>query len=465
MKKFVITLSVLVFLIIATIAGASIAYSKTEDYKNDKFPENTAINGIDCSKLTYEQAIEKLTREWNKKHLVIKGKMDNDMATFTDFGCTYDIRDELKKAKKENLIFAAANHFISSQLRIQIPMKVDKYDEEFKKLVLASSFLNNEDDTVSRDAYVDLSKENFPIVPEVYGTKPNADKFFNDLLHHIQTGEVKFIFDAKDYYTLPKITSEDEELKEYQKFCRKYLKQKITYELGDETFTLTPEELQSLMKEGTSGNADEEAVNKYVSSMAKKYDNVGIERSFTSLSGRQIYVAGGTYGWSIDEKKEAAQLIKDINAHKSVSREPIFSQKGYGKYSRTIGDTYVDVDISNQRVLFYKKGELVFSSNCVTGCKATGTTTDTGAYYILNKVRDVVLKGDNADGSKYASPVKYWLGVTWTGQGFHDASWRSSFGGSIWINNGSHGCINMPPANMPALYNSVEVGTPVIMHY
>ena len=123
------------------------------------------------------------------------------------------------------------------------------------------------------------------------------------------------------------------------------------------------------------------------------------------------------------------------------------------------------MDISYQTVKFYIKGELYFSANCVTGCQATGTTTDIGTYYILNKVRNVVLKGDNGDGTKYESPVKYWLGVTWTGQGFHDADWRGAFGGSIWVYNGSHGCINMPPSRMPELYNAAEVGMPVVMHY
>ena len=127
--------------------------------------------------------------------------------------------------------------------------------------------------------------------------------------------------------------------------------------------------------------------------MAEKYDNVGTDRNFTSLSGRQISVSGGTYGWIIDQEKETAQLTADINSHKDVTREPVFSESGYGKYSRDVGDTYIDVDISNQVVKMYKNGALVFSASCVTGNRATGTTTDTGTYYVLNKIRDVVLRG------------------------------------------------------------------------
>lgn len=465
MKKFVITISIIILIIIVTFTCATLAYSKTDSYENSSFPDNTTINGIDCSGLTYEEAEAKLTKKWNAKHIMITGPLSDDMASFTDFGCTYDISKDLKNAKTRYMIFAAANHFVKTPLVIQFPMTVDDYDPQFKERVISSPFLKQDKASASKDAYVDLSKPDFPIVREIYGDKPNAEKFFTDLLHHIQTGEIKFMYEEKDYYTLPKVTSEDEGLKEYRKYCKKYLSQKITYDLGEETFTLTAQQLSDLLKDDKSGKPDEDAVKSYVAALAENYDNIGGQRNFTALSGRQINVSGGTYGWQIDQEKETAQLIADINSHKDVTREPVFSEKGYGKYSRDVGDTYIDVDISNQVIKMYRDGSLIFSSSCVTGCRVNGTTTDTGTYYILNKVRNVVLRGDNVDGSKYESPVKYWLGVTWGGQGFHDADWRSSFGGSIWIRNGSHGCINTPPGKMPALYNAAEVGMPVVMHY
>ena len=40
------------------------------------------------------------------------------------------------------------------------------------------------------------------------------------------------------------------------------------------------------------------------------------------------------------------------------------------------------------------------------------------------------------------------MGVTYQGVGFHDATWRNRFGGTIYKTNGSHGCINTPFDNM-----------------
>ena len=465
MKKIILTISAIIVIILAAVSAATIGYTKSADYISDTLPDNTKINGIDCSGLDTEQAAAKLSDRWNDRTIIITGNLKDELAHFTDYGFTYDIEDHISNIKRDNIILAAANYYFHFPLSVDIPMIVSDYSFEFKQEVTSSDFLHRGTGTISKDAYVDLNDPDFAIVPEVYGTSSDTEKFFNQLIHHIQLGDLVFVFDEREYLTMPQITSDNEELLEYQKYCRRYLKQKITYELGDETFTLSAEQLDKLLSDNHSVNADEESVAAYVKALAAKYDNVGVKREFKSLTGRNVTVSGGTYGWMIDQEKETEQLISDLNSHKDVSRKPIYSAEGYGEYSRDMGNTYIDVDITNQTVNYFENGKLKFTSDCVTGCRNSGTTTDIGAYYILNKVTDVVLKGDNADGSKYESPVKYWLGVTWTGEGFHDADWRSSFGGNIWISNGSHGCINMPPKKMPKLYNMVEVGIPVVNHY
>lgn len=264
----------------------------------------------------------------------------------------------------------------------------------------------------------------------------------------------------KKYNDIPKVTSDDENLIKYQEFCKKYLGQKIDYELGEDSFTVSPEELSTMFDSSLSGKASTEGVKEYVKQLAEKYNTVGIERTFETLAGKKITVKGGTYGWKIDQEKEAEQLTKDLESHKDVKREPIYSKKGYGTYSRLLGNTYADVDFSRQEVRFYRDGVLKFSCSVVTGNQARGDATPTGTYFIMNKLRNVILKGDD-----YESPVSYWMGITPTGIGFHDASWRSSFGGSIWRTNGSHGCVNMPTGRIPEFYRQAEVGMPVVMHY
>jgi lipoprotein-anchoring transpeptidase ErfK/SrfK len=49
--------------------------------------------------------------------------------------------------------------------------------------------------------------------------------------------------------------------------------------------------------------------------------------------------------------------------------------------------------------------------------------------------------------------------------GIHDASWRSTFGGTIYKTNGSHGCINAPRSIVTKIYDEIEAGTPVVAYY
>ena len=50
------------------------------------------------------------------------------------------------------------------------------------------------------------------------------------------------------------------------------------------------------------------------------------------------------------------------------------------------------------------------------------------------------------------------------GEGLHDATWRSEFGGEIYKTNGSHGCVNLPFHSAELMYPELYVGYPVIVY-
>ena len=183
---------------------------------------------------------------------------------------------------------------------------------------------------------------------------------------------------------------------------------------------------------------------------------------------RGFTVGGVVHETVIDEDGEAKQLEKDIESHKDVSRPPVFSQTGNGEYSKTLdlGNTYVDVDLSKQHVVYFEKGKKKFESDCVSGCVAAGHSTPTGIFAINNKARNIKLVGGGPKKSKthYESFVSYWMCFLGNGYGLHDATWRSNFGGDIYKYSGSHGCVNLPPSKAGELYDMVSVGTIVIVH-
>ena len=127
-------------------------------------------------------------------------------------------------------------------------------------------------------------------------------------------------------------------------------------------------------------------------------------------------------------------------------------------------NTRIELDITEQRVLMYVDGECILDTPCVTGNVADGCSTPTGVYYLYYKERNAVLRGSNSDGSKYASPVDYWMPFN-GGIGFHDASWRNGvFGGEIYKTDGSHGCVNMPHEAAKILYENISTSIPILVY-
>lgn len=120
-------------------------------------------------------------------------------------------------------------------------------------------------------------------------------------------------------------------------------------------------------------------------------------------------------------------------------------------------NSYIEVSISNQKLNYYEKGKLILTSDIVTGIN---NGTPTGNFKVLNKARNINLTGDD-----YVSYVNYWIAFLGNSYGFHDASWRNSFGGNIYKYNGSHGCVNMPYNKVKELYDLVQIGTPVYIKY
>ena len=114
----------------------------------------------------------------------------------------------------------------------------------------------------------------------------------------------------------------------------------------------------------------------------------------------------------------------------------------------------IEVSISGQSACLYKNGSVKFCSPIVTGQRGKWDTPR-GTFRIRNKGRNTKLKGPD-----YESFVSFWSGFDYSGAyGFHDASWRGSFGGSIYISNGSHGCINMPYWAAESVYYNAPIGT------
>lgn len=179
--------------------------------------------------------------------------------------------------------------------------------------------------------------------------------------------------------------------------------------------------------------------------------------TFTTHDGRILTIKGGTYGNQIAMKTEKKEFLAFLYSDKrSYVREPEYTKEVALKGKNDIGDTYIEVDIGQQKMFYYRDGELYLETDVVTG---KNNATPECVCYVYAKQTNRILRGPG-----YASPVKYWMPVN-GGIGIHDASWRSEYGGDIYIRNGSHGCINTPLEIVEQMYEVMEIGTPCILYY
>ncbi|MDT5257367.1 MAG: hypothetical protein QOD10_2447 [Mycobacterium sp.] len=91
--------------------------------------------------------------------------------------------------------------------------------------------------------------------------------------------------------------------------------------------------------------------------------------------------------------------------------------------------------------------------------------TPVGSYTVLSKDRTVTMDSssvgipvDDSDG--YRIPVDYAVRITSRGLFVHSAPWALN---SLGLENVSHGCISLSPADAEWYFNTVNVGDPVIV--
>lgn len=304
----------------------------------------------------------------------------------------------------------------------------------------------------------------------------------DDNVQTISQAEVKNIF-TKQHTDLPskqKYVFKSAKIDEAKKSLQKIQNAVVTYKINGQEFKLKADDLihEVTYKGGKYKftdvkklHAKMEAINQEVKTLKKSY-------KFTvptgnKVNGKTITVKNESYGWGIYVKKAVAAVENAfINGQDVVDGSKyIYGEgystyaHGYGKSNHGIGKNYVVVSIKNQELWVVRKGKVaVHLTDVVTGTENKSNATPKGVWYIMYKESPSVLRGYNDDGSKYASKVQYWMPFTLSGCGLHDASWRSDWSKSAYLTGGSHGCVNIRPAEIRSVWNNVLTNDAVIVY-
>lgn len=453
------------------LAGTVGVYAGVGNYYQDKFLPGTNINHIDCSGMTAKEAEDKIRRRVEDYSLTVYAReAEPQVITAEAIEYKYQPFDGVEKVMSQQQPMNWVHSFFSERsytVGESISYNREKVREQMNQL----DFMQPDRQVAPVDAHLEYQENQFVIVPETVGTAVDAEKTLEILCKCVEESLSSVDLEKEDVYYTASVARDNEQLVQEMEHLNSYAKASITYTFGDQTEVLNGDVIRNWIGagEGESMEIDESVLESnvyaYVADLAARHDTLGSSRPFTTTSGRSINVAGGNYGWQIDQYAEAVQLLEEIRSGQTVTREPNYVSTALQAGPNDIGSTYIEVDLTSQHMYYYREGMLIFESEIVSGDPSRpDRATPTGVCHLYYKKLDEVLRGEKQENGEfeYETPVQYWMPFN-GGVGFHDANWQASFGGDVYTYNGSHGCINLPVSKAAELYEIIDTETPIVV--
>ena len=443
-------------------------------YYNDKFLNGTMVNGSDVGGMTLQKANDQLSKKVNGQSLkLIFNDGQSEVLQSAQLGVSYNKDNSLNQLMKNQNKWAWFIGFFKNEKNTLTDL-IQISDENLTNGIASMEHAKEENQIAPTDAYIQYKDGSFSIIEETLGSKFNIEELVKNIKVALSEGKQQLDVTKANGYVKPHVYKDDQDLNNQLKAANEYCLSAITYttpkgkEIALDGSTL----ITWLSKQDDGSYTKDESVFKekltaFVKELASQYNSIGVTRTFTGKDGQSHTVSGGTYGFRVSTDSEVSALLKMINENKSENnRIPEHTGQLPSGENGGLGTTYLEINITKQHLWFVKDGSVVLESDFVSGKESDPTRlTPSGTYYIYNKERNRVLRGTKQPNGKYEyeSPVSYWMPGN-KGIGLHDASWRSTFGRDIYINSGSHGCINLPTGFAGSLYSQIYVNLPVVVY-
>ena len=467
-------MKIVVMLIVMILVMSCCVYAGISYYYSYHFFLGTTINGIDSSNKTAYEVEQEIAGKKDNYVIQVSARMQEPQTiTGKDIDYQYVSSGEILQLLKTQKPWEWIRGFFETK-NYMVQEETVFSREKLEKQVSSLNCAQKENQIAPENAYVSFVNSEFTIVPETEGNELNTKEAYQMICRAIDNdaAEVDLESDPKAYKKAD-VTKESSELQNMVNTYKNLTKANITYTFGDETVTLDGNTIKNWLQFDEKGQllpddgAFRQHVVDYVAQLAADHDTVGTERQFETTSGRIVYVYGSAYGWKIDQDKEAAQLMQEIQSGTQTTREPVYSMRANAHGINDLGDTYIEVDLTEQYMWYYQNGNIIFQSEIVSGLPGDpDRKTPPGIFTLNSKSSPSVLRGEmTANGTySYEQPVTYWMPFN-GGIGFHDADWQPYFGGDRYLTGGSHGCINLPPENAGQLYSLIQNDVPIICFY
>lgn len=465
------------------VAGAGVlllVYLVGALHYQGKFLPHTYINSLAVSGMTTEEAHDALLEQKQAKDLtLITAKGEQVVFPAQDFQAKYVIpAGSFNEAVNESNFNWVSKLFKNSEYAVRYEYS---YSEEDLRSLIENYNWGSEASQNAKIVRSDSGK--FEVQQETIGDLFDTDTLMQYLNTEITAGKNVITMQDSGCYDAYKAKVTSEDLQEDLAVYNQYAECSVIYDFDDRKITLDSDTIISWLltkPDGsfvtTSGHVipmDEAKVREFVDDMAEQTDTYGKDREFyATVDGwitvpwidKAAWADASCYGWLINRNETVVQLMELIQAGESVTVEPIYETWGTGYTRKTddIGNTYIEVDISEQHMWYYRDNQIIMDYDFVSGLETNSSRrTPRGICKITGHAKGVTLGTYAVQG--YEQWVDYWMPFNYVGCGFHDLS-RGSYGGNVYMHNGSHGCLNMRLSEAKNLYSEIEDGLPVIVH-
>ena len=458
-----ITLGIIIAVLAIIYAAGALIFS-------GHFYPNTSVGSIDISFLTQDEATSAIDEVESSYEITVQGEEFEFVVTSEDAGVSVDAEAIVNQAAQDQNFWLwfmqmwgshdKTSYLVASSdegtLGEFITEQIEAFNEELDASENASIIYS-----VNSEAYV--------IQNEVYGDQVSADAVIEAVATAITSME-STVRITDDMLIQPELLSTDELLVAGVDAANTMLACDVV--IMSSTLGVEAGEVDSSVigdwisfDDSYSPVLDEDAMSTWLSNLVSDYNTVGTTRTYTRGDGTEVTAGDGTYGWEVDTSALVEAVSEAIANGTQGDIEMSFSQEGNGYTSEGMDwGAYCDIDLTEQHAYYYDaSGNLLWDSGIVSGLPKDNRDTPTGVYYLNNKQKNVTLFG-----TTYETEVEYWMPFVKNSIGLHDASWQSSWvfsDAEAYKTYGSHGCVNLPSDAAAEIYEIIQVGDPVIVHW
>lgn len=446
MKRILI---VLLALVLALCCCACAEDGSSVFEKTYKMPKGTSLMGMDLSGLDREEAFAQLEAAVESYTLQLTVDGEAMELSGKDFGLTCSRKD-----------FDAAVDAMEAGTQPDFSKLIRYNDAKLRPI------LKRELNWSAVDAAIvyDEAAGAFKLENEVYGLETDHNALADDIREAIRTLAPQYTATGFSRVVDPDQTADNSAAAKAVDFANKMGSVQLTYNFGTEErpilHEIPGEVIRSLINFGEDGfhlSVDEAALETYVAELAAQYDTEATVGPFPTASGEVLDMVVTYNACHVDTAALAESIATCMTFGLSGERQVAYLSGGVKGVP--FNGTYVEVDLTKQHLWFYKDGELLVDSDLVSGNVAAYHHTPTGVFQIYSRVYGTDLVGED-----YRSYVNFWMPFI-GGYGLHDASWRSEFGGNIYLRNGSHGCVNLPYQTARTIINNSRSGETRVIIY